>query len=432
MDKLEKHCIDSCNQNEDKKLIIQTENKKTNKVKKQRVYKTERREYKNLYTYEDLQKIFSDRGCKLLTTKEEIKITNDFICDYLNACCKKNAKISLHNFLNNKLTGIQCLSCKCKERMNTPNNDIGVSNTIYIEYLGFNYIKQLLEKDFNIIKINTYSKADFLIKPKNIDKDEYIMIQLKTTSTIEKNSYNFRINYNDYKGILIIAVCIDDKKIWFVDPSTIKTATRLYINKDNKDNLINNENIIEKLLIEYNKYTKVPSNYFDTNNDNKYKIREHEMYKLREQILPNLVYEYPDIECTVWDLKINGLKIQDKVSKNKSNTSYSFSISKCKNKNRKTIFNNKTFNPVNYKCMPYELGDNDFYWLWLYNTDYFYVIPERVLFNNEYIIAKNAPVNNLLKKLILYDIKENKYDDYKLNKNDKNLEKKLLEIFNNK
>jgi hypothetical protein len=414
-------------------VVTQNEKKKNNIGKKQRVYKTERQEYKNIYNYEDLEKLFDARGCKLLTTKEDMKIVNDFICKYVNACCKKEAKISLYNFLKNKQTGIKCLSCICKERMNKPNNNIGVSNTVYIEYQGYNYIKELLEKDFNIIKINTYAKADILIKPKNINKDEYIMIQLKTTSKINKNSYNFNINNNDYKNILIIAICNDDKKMWLVEGSTLKSTTRLYIHKNNTTfNSITNENIIEKLLLEYNKYMKIQSNYFDNNNDNKYKIRENEMYKLREKILPNLKYEYPDVEGTVWDLQINGLKIQDKVSKNKSNSSYSFSISKCKNKNKKTLINNKTFNHVNNKNMPYELGDNDFYWLWLYNTDYFYVIPERVLFNNEYIISKNAPINNLLKNLILYDIKENKYDDYKLNKNDKNLESKILQIFKNK
>ena len=85
------------------------------------------------------------------------------------------------------------------------------------------------------------------------------------------------------------------------------------------------------------------------------------------------------MEGFVYDFKIGSKKIQEKVGSviHNNNNSYMFNLSKysCR---------------INGKCKTkcYEEGDSDFYWLNCKNGK-FYVIPEDVLIENEYI-GKNS------------------------------------------
>jgi hypothetical protein len=75
---------------------------------------------------------------------------------------------------------------------------------------------------------------------------------------------------------------------------------------------------------------------------------------------------------TIYDCIINTLKIQDK-SGQEHRSGVSFGINK----------------KINKKGVPYEKGEIDIFWLHVPNSTKFYVIPEIILINEEYIKTVN-------------------------------------------
>ena len=81
---------------------------------------------------------------------------------------------------------------------NTPNdfvlNSEYTSVKIYQEYLGYLYIKELLEKDF-IVKRNVhYTETDFIIKPKINNNDELNDNELNTDKLNNDGLNNNKLN----------------------------------------------------------------------------------------------------------------------------------------------------------------------------------------------------------------------------------------------
>ena len=107
---------------------------------------------------------------------------------------------------------------------------------------------------------------------------------------------------------------------------------------------------------------------------NIYQQREQEFRKFRENKIDFIDFHYENMEGTVYDFKINNLKIQEKVTKfrDKENR-YMFTL--CKK--------NGTQNNIQY-----DIGDNDYYWLNCDNKIYFFVIPEKILIDKG-IIGNN-------------------------------------------
>jgi hypothetical protein len=191
------------------------------------------------------------------------------------------------------------------------------TNKGYQEYRGYLYIKELLEKDFIIKKNINYVKSDFIIKQKNNNNDEWIKVQLKTTLHIQKYQYIFALLNKNYDDHLLILLSIDEKNIWFLNGDISKNINKLHINKNSnnykyKNNEINTENIIQ----ETNKYYDLLKKFSEKESNeliNKNSKREYEFYKKREDIKLNVKLEYPEIEGTIYDLKINNYKVQDKI-----------------------------------------------------------------------------------------------------------------------
>jgi hypothetical protein len=124
--------------------------------------------------YEDIYKIFQDKDCELLTTKEEYD--NTIVLTYLKykfktSCCKSLNTVDLKSFVN-KNVGVKCKTC-IKKTMYNPknilnkfqNNEFNVPSTIYLEHSCYLNIKSLLDKDFIVNKTEHYAQADFILKP---------------------------------------------------------------------------------------------------------------------------------------------------------------------------------------------------------------------------------------------------------------------------
>lgn len=84
------------------------------------------------------------------------------------------------------------------------------------------------------------------------------------------------------------------------------------------------------------------------------------------------------------------------------------------------------------KSIPYEKGDNDFYWIWLENSDYFFIFPEKILIEKDIIKVLEDNFDKKYFDHIYINMKDNTdkywYNSYKFNINDENIDKKIEKI----
>jgi hypothetical protein len=333
--------------------------------------------------YENIIEEFNKRNCKLLTTKEEH-------CEILKMAKKSNYKLNytascghnhvvFYNVFKSRGTGIICPSCKNKELSNSmkekmQNNEISKTHFIEQEFNFIQKISELLKNDFEIIKAFDGCNVDIIFRPKNIVNDNWVGIQVKTNNIIHL-TYSFHINHI-YKDCLLLFYCCEDESMWLIPENVIGNQQKVSIGyTKSKYNIykVTNENIINKLTELY----KITSKFdFDTLNKpiNIYQQREQEFRKYRENKIDFIQFHYDNMEGTVYDFKIGNLKIQEKVAKINNENRHIFFL--CKSNG----FHNQ---------IQYDIGDNDYYWLNCDDKKYFFVIPENILIDKEFIGNKN-------------------------------------------
>ena len=410
----------------DKKQKKESKDDFNNKLIVERKFNLSRRR-----NYEEMCKHFEENKCKFLSSKDDYDNKLDInigTIKYEILCCNKIIESSYSSFRHKKIKD-KCYKCimnntdfkeKLSQKHSNRDNEYNVPHAIYQEYTGYKYIKELLDKDFVVKKSPNYCKSDFIIKPITNNKDEWIKVQLKTTSHIQNYQYLFPILYKDYDNHLLILLSIEDKEMWFMNGNICKDIKGININKKTgkyKDNEIYMDNIIQETNNYYNnlqKYTEEQCNACI----NDMSKREYEFYKKRENLNLNFNIEYPEIEGTVYDLKINNYKIQDKVYGIVDKRNYKIYVQKLRNK----------------KHVQYDKGDNDFYWLWLDKSDYFFIIPENALIENNII---RTPEDEIDKKynthIYIKPYEDNKdkywYNNYKYDYKDKKLVTKINNLF---
>ncbi len=372
--------------------------------------------------YDDIYKIFQDKDCELLTTQEEYENIYNltyFKYKFKTACCKSINQVDLKNFVY-KNVGIKCKECLKKTMCNNENNLIKFKNnefnapsTVYLEHTCYLYIKTLLDKDFIVNKTEHYAQADFILKPINNNKDEWLKVQLKTTEKHVNEQYIFKMSNKNYDNHLLCLFCFNDKRIWLMDGKIAKNYVNISVGTSDKTKYKQYEvsdNIVDKINEFYNSLTKYKENDCSIYN-NIYRIREQEYFKKREN-MKYLKLEYPEIEGTVYDLLINKYKVQDKAcGKIKTENAYSIPL----------------IRHIGRKKTNYKINDNDFYWIWLDNTNYFFIIPQQILIDNNYISTEE---NNKCKTYLYIVLNSNKwYNEYKYDITDPDLENKLSNIF---
>jgi hypothetical protein len=329
--------------------------------------------------FKEIQQIFNNNECTLLTTKEEIeelmkeKFQSHIKVEFTAKCGHKN-KVVLTNFVL-RGTGIICKDCvkkNNKDRTNvlTENNINAASLNNCMENTGYHQIIKLLEDKFIIKKTNEGCKADFIIKPKNVPSDEnkWLMIQLKTTQKEVHTMYSFGLP-TKYDDMIMVCYCIDENKFWIMryeDIAHLKYKLNISMKSKYNKYLTNETNIIDK----FNKYyetTKLFELEYCLKPTNIYQQREQIYRRTRELKLFNIKFEYPDIEQCYYDFTINDKKIQEKV------------CGKCIDRDAYTV--------SLYRCngISYKKGMNEFYWLHMDKTDIFYIIPETILIEQKKI-----------------------------------------------
>jgi hypothetical protein len=351
--------------------------------------------------YENVVEEFNKRNCKLLVSENEfyeIKKNNKQFKLYYTASCGHNHNV-FYNVFKSRNTGITCPSCKNKEickKIKEQFQNCQLSKTCRIEQ-EFKFIKdfqKITENDFNIIKAFDGCNVDIIYKPKYIEEDKWVGIQVKTTNKAHL-TYSFGINNNNYKNCLILLFCVEDDRMWLITENIIINQQKISIGySKSKYNIykVTKEDIINKLNVYYNITSKFNFDILNTPT-NMYQQREQIFKNYRKKIISFINFHYDEMEGTVYDFKINNYKVQEKVCK------------LCEKQNRYIFFLCKNNGLVNGKPnkIQYDIGDNDFYWLNCDDKKTFFVIPEQVLVEKGFVGNKEENKNKQFLKITIKD-----------------------------
>lgn len=311
-----------------------------------------------MYDYEKLKNKFSEKQCTLLSTKEEL-VQNTKIpkVKFISSCGHENT-VFVNVFISRN-TGVICKDCIAKRRKND------YPDLIKREIDFTNKLQDLISNSFTSKITNEGCKSDLIIKPLDVQEDSWLRIQIKTTENVYDKSYGFHIRskYNDH---IVICHCIDENKYWIIPFNELKlTNNKLNLCVSKKSKYYKYYTDCEKVidvLMRYYKETKLYNEDFCMIAESKDAKKEQ---KYRTKIYENLSFlkiDKPNYTNMVYDLMINDKKVQEKVLHLQNNKiGYSGLLYKRFGKN---------------KTQNYNYQDNDFYWLHIPDTDFFYVIPQ--------------------------------------------------------
>jgi hypothetical protein len=334
-------------------------------------------------TYASLVEIIESKGCQLVTTEEEF--------DKEKVHCKRwfqivgkcgHASLIKYDMFKAQGCGVTCKDC-AKKSMKDKLKAIVVDNQD-IEYAGFCYVRSCLEKDFNVFKCVEGTMADFLVRPKGTEKDDWLPIQLKVTTKpneINSGNYYFAVGAG-YVDMCILCICLEDKRMWLFEPGDLRSdQVKVAIGKTRSKYThceTTKKDVLKRKLMDVYNMTK-----FNQASDNlnmprsKAQQREQEYRRLREQYLPQMSFQYPEREGLTHDFIVDGKRVQEKVATKRKQR---------KNSYMAHISRSKTLGDCLYK-----VGDADYYWIIIPDTTLFYLIPEAILLEKQ-IISQDVDV----------------------------------------
>ena len=369
-----------------------------------------KKKYHIYLPYSDMVELLEKHGCKMFTTEE------DFLYNELNifrpieiigSCGHKSEE--LFNdipFEQGKQTPCQvCREAKAaatRERLVNP--DTNRLRVLEVEEEASNWIKSLLNEKFEVLITNEGCKADMAIKPLESDEDEWAMIQLKSASKTKEgsgDSFAYSLKKNDYSDMIVVFTAKVANSIWIIDGEMIKdlTGVNLSLNRGTKyiDYKVHPDYFLHEVtqLWDSSKIKKMPIK--DIMKRHFKSVQNEDIYMhLRKSNIDFIKFEeVRNYEST--DFLVNGFKVQEKFAY-KDHQQYNLNLHKN--------------GGIKDKKVPYEKGDNDFYWIHLGEWRLFYVIPEKILIENGYIVEdgkKAKPHIGIYPKLYNETPKDNEW-----------------------
>jgi hypothetical protein len=343
--------------------------------------------------YTKVSECFHNAKCQLLTSYEEFESRREALTkksyqfvrvDFIGTC--SHASSAVFTNFNLRKTGIICKACILQQ-----SKSLKRPNCNQVELSGIKILEEYLT-DYEVVRTKEGCRADLAIKRKTDSK--WIPIQIKTTIKPIHTMYSFRRCNKDYNGMLLICICISEKKIWIL-PFSSKLSTSINISVRSKYNkyLVVNEKITESIEQYRDSITMtdleslmIPVNPLQQ--------REQEYAQKRETALPFLQFIYPELQGSVTDFICNGKKVQEKVlSLHRKSLMSTFATNNGKHDGKRQ-----------YKT--YMLGENDYYWFHSSIDERFWIIPETVLFEKGYI-------TELKSKKRYITISASQWDNYK-------------------
>jgi hypothetical protein len=377
--------------------------------------------------YDKIVEKMTKYSCQLITTfdeytemKKHIKIPK---VSYIASCGHENL-VHTNVFCGSRPTGKKCPACVCKENGEKKRGklvgDDGQSLFTSYEDDAINYLREILKDRFIIKKTVEGCLADIALKPINETNDQWLRVQIKTT---EKPTFQYSFKCSGkYKNCVILCLCLNDKRMWLFNGNEIIVSKNIGIGlKKSKYSLneINAINIVSKLNEYYN--SMVLTTYDNINIPISILCQKEQEYRKHFTTACSFLnFEYPDRSGTVYDFKINGFKVQEKVGTYRKDRNEQITF---------TIHKNKGKSEVCEKQQQYNIGDNDFYWLNFPDKKHFFVFPESELIKNNIIVdkfekgSKNICIN-------LKNIESCKFDINYLFNLDNLDENKLKKLFN--
>jgi len=308
--------------------------------------------------------------------RNNVKFPFKFSCGHIDICTY-NRFISQKDE-NNRL----CKACNIEKKKNQ-----GITN-IETEEKTEDYLKEIIDNNIiDIVFCPEGCSVDLRFKPIDIEEDLWFPVQLKSSDNITNTCFHLKGKYNtQYKSQLLLCHHLNKNNIFIFKPFSEnmpeKVITISYETGQSKylKFIIKNHNDLTNILLdyyhnpEYNNLLK-SGETFDDMITEKYKLeREYEKLRLNTIKFINFVrYRHRP-----HDFKVNDIvKVQEKTRNIRKGfiNSYRFDLKKNDGKIDKQ-----------QKHKPYDIGDNEFYWLNLSGTKIFYVIPEEYLKKGEKII----------------------------------------------
>jgi hypothetical protein len=323
------------------------------------------------YSYSDISRLIRAKGCVLQTGEDEFNKREGMSTKKkieIKLSCNHTISVTYNSF-NRKLTTI-CKECVFKT-YKTRNKDLIYTSN---ESDMFGLIKNNLS-NFHVLKTHEGCKADMIVKPLECNEDIWLPVQLKhCNGTGEQFSFH---HMNKYDKMAVICMETNTNRLWFFNGTNLKFESLTI-------GLVNSK--YEKHEVTIKRLEKNLKNAYDDNNfmkdtrDNliipvceSHQKEHHNRVKREKAFVNNFELEYPTIDGSKWDLKINGKRVQDKCLQMKTKTSM-FLLLK-----------------------GYKLYDNDFYWMNVPNCNKFFMFPEMVLHKmNACPLARRTPSTNCL------------------------------------
>jgi hypothetical protein len=331
-------------------------------------------------TYESMSSYFESKNCKLCYTKDEFNnyyVNNRQKLNYIASCGHEN-NVSWKNFQTLN-QGINCPKCV---NVNTGNKlkefRVGDNkNSCLQELKCINYFKNLVTDNFTVIKTFDGCKADIAIRKKNEELELWLGIQVKTTNKKTERD-QYYFRLNNNKYEDCLLLCIcEQDKKMWLIPYQEVNGLKT-IGVAQKSKYNKYEVTSENLIEKLDHYYDSIIKFdFDTLNTPTNKSQQQELHYRKIR------------ESTINFIEFKNNEVEGLV--------YDFKIGekKVQEKVGSIVHNNPnsfSFNLIKYKCridgkcvnQSYEEGDNNLYWLHCKNGK-FYLIPEEELICHGYI-----------------------------------------------
>jgi hypothetical protein len=179
----------------------------------------------------------------------------------------------------------------------------------------------------------------------------------------------------------MLCICWEDKKMWLFDGNSMNLSKlSIGFNKSKYDvNEVTSETIIEKLNHHYSSFNLFK---FEDSNSPTHHLGKKEM-EFKQLRVKNVMCDFIDVSNYLHhDFMITNKKVQEKIGTRKKNASaLIFKLTKCNGKIDKVR-----------KFIPYDIGDNDLYWLHFPDKKKFYLLPETAVMDEHGTIRKHIYV----------------------------------------
>jgi transposase len=298
-----------------------------------------------------------------------------FSCGHTE-CCTYNKFISQSNE-SERL----CKDCNIKKKQNQ-----GIT-TMKTEENTEDYLKEIIDNNIiDFVLCPEGCAVDMRFKPINVEVDLWFPVQLKSSDNTTNTGFNLKGKYDtQYKYQLLLCHHLNKNNIFIFKPfSEIKPKKTITISYETGNSKylkfkLNNHNDLTNILLdyyynpEYYDLLKSGETFDDMIDKNQKLERKYEKIRLDTIRFMNFV-RYRN---RPHDFKVNDIVNVQEKTRNKDN--------RCVNAYHFNLVHSDGSANGQKKNKPYDIGDNEFYWLNLAGTKIFYVIPEEHLLDGNKI-----------------------------------------------